>query len=435
MYRTHFQLRESPFATVPDPRFLFSTEDVQESIAATCYGIRQHRGITMICAPSGCGKSLLARVVAQTLADEAHTAFLSHPVEQPRDFWTGAARAFDVPLSASHTTGEIYERLQQALVGSVLDQELQSLIVDDAHRLPVEVLEHVVLLAGMESEGRALCHVVLLGQKSVLPTLNDPRLEDLRQRLHCVCNLRPFGQEQSRQYLQHRLNIAGATETRIFTDEAVDLIHRYARGVPRVINQVADKALLAAYGADQAVVDYATIADVVGQMFTQEAAATCLQPSKQTGVIANADPKTSVIPSTPKSQDPRRHARGFESPGVPAYPSAKRHSPGSTRAVQPSGAKRFGRAAKTIDRHGRNEKSRCRQRTPGELRDRLDRLINRAKTDGPSWPGETSSVEPNSTVMEACGDTRTGELRRRVERLTQLFLAGSGAEVSEPALS
>jgi len=255
MYRSFFELQSRPFENTPDPSFFFETEDHQEALAAMRYGVVQQRGMTLVVGRAGCGKSLLASKMIDLLGARAHVLTIPHVPDDGRDLAATLCRGFSIRFSTAHSTAEMFERLRTTLESSHQKDVPYVLIVDQAHLFSIDTMSQLCSLAAMETTTAKLLQIVLLGHPDVISILGDPRLEALRQRIFCVRQVGAFNREQTGAYIKHRLRCAGAENADLFDDRSVDLIHDRSRGVPRLINQLADNALLAAFGASKPCVD------------------------------------------------------------------------------------------------------------------------------------------------------------------------------------
>ena len=266
MYCSFFQLERMPFANTPDPRFFFVTADHEEALAALSYGVTQQRGITLVTAKSGCGKTMLGRMLLESFGRGAPALTITNAPENGRDLIISVCRGLSVRFAAEDSTAELIERLHSALISGFGMEAPVAVIIDEAHRLSPGTLDQVCSLANMETTTTRLLQIVLLGQPELMATLRDPRFEQLRQHIFCVRQLQPLDLDKTRCYIRHRLECAGAGSTDFFRQEAADLIHHRSGGVPRIINQLADNALLSAFGGSKTHVDRQTVADMLAQM-------------------------------------------------------------------------------------------------------------------------------------------------------------------------
>ncbi len=249
MYETYYGLSASPFNITPDPRYLFFSRRHREAFEYIMFGIAQRKGFIQITGEVGAGKSTLCRAVLAVLDETGGgyaTALILNPV------MTGVQLLRSV-LTELHIDdrGNDRVRLVQRLNAFLLDRahagEDVVLILDEAQDMSAELLEEVRLLSNLETEDRKLLQIVLVGQPELREMLDAQKLRQLRQRITVRYHLGPISKAETEDYILHRLKIAGATGRPTFTKQALRSIHRYSRGVPRLINAVCDKALLAGY--------------------------------------------------------------------------------------------------------------------------------------------------------------------------------------------
>lgn len=306
MYREHFNLTDAPFTNNTDPRFFFRTPEYEEALAVLLYGVMHQRGITLITGVPGSGKTMLARMFVQSLDTRVDAAMILHTPDTGHDLVAALCRGLGVRYRGSHSTAELIERLEAQLIVRLNEGRLVAAIIDESQRLSPEVLEHVRLLANLEQGANRLLQVVLLGQPEIEETLRDSRLGQFRQRIACSCRLKPLERDQTRSYIRHRLQQAGAEDAGLVTDEAIDLIHDRSGGLPRMINQIMDNALLSAYSAGQTSISRELVADCITELMA-------LQLAEASDRGRGSTPAEAVMESTP--------ARADESPPGPPLAS------------------------------------------------------------------------------------------------------------------
>lgn len=306
VYCKHFQLERMPFDNTPDPAFFFKTPEHEEALAALCYGVTQRRGMTLVTGAPGSGKTMLGRMLVETLHADSNTVTITHPPEDGRDLLQTICRGFGVRFLAAHSSGELIERLHATLSIGYHDAAPRLIVLDEAQNLSMDVLDHVCMLGNLETTTAKLLQIVMLGQPEVLASLCDPRLEQLRQRLFCVRQISPLDRKQAGQYMRHRLECAGAERLDLFDEEAVALIFKRSGGVPRIINQFADNAMLAAFGASKRTIDKQIVTDVVREMMNLQAPHAITPPVDGPQVdharvhrVAPVVPVAPIVPMTP----------------------------------------------------------------------------------------------------------------------------------------
>ena len=268
MYREFFQLDRMPFENTADPYFFFSGDEHCEALAALTYGARQQRGVTLVTARAGCGKTLLGRMLLESLGTECQAVPIDHCPAGGRELVASVARGCGIPITGAESAGELYERLHATLLPNRPHDRPTVVVVDEAHRLTTEVLEHLCMLAGMETAEAKLLQIALLSEPGICYSLKEPCLEQLSQRVFCAKQLHPFDAGSGVRYIRHRLERAGAAPGELITTEAAALIQERSGGIPRLINQMADNALLVAYGAGQRRVDDRVVSEALSQMLS-----------------------------------------------------------------------------------------------------------------------------------------------------------------------
>lgn len=246
MYEEFYGLDESPFAITPDPRFLFYSHRHREAYDHLFYGITQRKGFIQITGEVGAGKTTLCRALLESLGDDVHTALVLNPIMTSIQLLRTVLGELGLDARGNDRV-RLVGRLNQFLLEQVAAGRDVVLIIDEAQDLTNSLLEQVRLLSNLETDQRKLLQIVLMGQPELRDKLDQHALRQLRQRITVRYHLRPLDRHDTEYYLQHRLQIAGANGRPTFSPWAVRSIHRYSGGVPRLINAVADKALLCGY--------------------------------------------------------------------------------------------------------------------------------------------------------------------------------------------
>lgn len=247
MYARFFGLSENPFGLPPDPRYLYLSRRHQEALAHLTYGVTQGGGFVLLSGEVGTGKTLLIRALLERLPQNVDVALVLYPMLSVREFVASICDDLRVPYPRDTDSLKV---LIDALNAYLLDNHGRGrrtvLIIDEAHKLSHEVLEQVRLLTNLETTKEKLLQILLVGQPELTALLAQPHLRQLAQRVTARYELGHLPAAETREYVQHRLHVAGA-HTAIFTQGGLRALHRLSGGVPRLINVTADRALLGAY--------------------------------------------------------------------------------------------------------------------------------------------------------------------------------------------
>ena len=253
MYTAFYGLEEKPFTLSPDPKYLFLSETHREVLGHLIYGIEQGEGFICISGEVGTGKTTLCRTLLERLGNDTEVAFLFNPQLAPHELLQAINTDFGLPASSESLT-ELTRHLNDFLVSKKIEGRRVLLIVDEAQTLSPDTLEQIRLLSNLETSRAKLLQIVLLGQPELDQKLSLTELRQLRQRISVWWRLGPMTAAETRAYVLHRLRIAGARQT-LFSDAALTAVHKVSRGVPRIINVVCDRALLAGYGDGRTQID------------------------------------------------------------------------------------------------------------------------------------------------------------------------------------
>src|SRR5262244_2053406 len=245
MYKSFFGLKENPFNVNPDPRYLFLTKQIEEALSGLMYGIQTRKGFITLTGEVGTGKTTLVNRLLDWLhMRRTKTAFLFNSRMNSSQLFDFILAEFDIPCDNKSKSQQLM-KLNHWLLDRYRAGETAVLIVDEAQNLTFPVLEEVRLLTNLETSTDKLLQIVLSGQPELEERLKLPQLRQLRQRITLRCRTNPLSKEQTRDYVQERLRIAGsATPTAIFSEKAVEAIHLYSMGIPRVINLLCEHSLI-----------------------------------------------------------------------------------------------------------------------------------------------------------------------------------------------
>jgi MSHA biogenesis protein MshM len=251
MYRTHFALREPPFGLTPDTTFAFACTPHQEALNTLLVAVANGEGFMKVTGEVGTGKTLLCRRFLSQLDEESVTAYIPNPLLDPHGLLLALAEELRVDVDRDDDQHRLLKSLNQVLLEHARAGKRVVVCLDEAQAMPLETLESLRLLSNLETEKRKLFQVVLFGQPELDEKLAHESVRQLQQRITFQYHLSPLSRRELEYYLSHRLRIAGYMGDRLFNSSAVDALYRASSGIPRLVNVVAHKALLAAYGEGQ----------------------------------------------------------------------------------------------------------------------------------------------------------------------------------------
>jgi general secretion pathway protein A len=251
MYKSFYGLKENPFNVNPDPRFLYLTKEIEEALTGLMYGIQTRKGFITLTGEVGTGKTTLINRLLEWLHHrKARTAFLFNSRMNSNQLFDFILAEFDIPCESKSKSQQLL-KLNHWLLDRYRMGETVVLIIDEAQNLTYPVLEEIRLLTNLETSTEKLLQIVLSGQPELEEKLKLPQLRQLRQRIMLRCRTAPLSQEQTQEYINERLRIAGASGEPIFGPKAIETIHVYSMGIPRVINLLCEHSLVNAFVEQQ----------------------------------------------------------------------------------------------------------------------------------------------------------------------------------------
>lgn len=251
MYQLFFDLRERPFDLSPNPRYLVLTQAHREAITNIEYGIASRKGITLLIGEAGAGKTTVIRAAIARQPERVHCVHLHNPALTRPEFIEMLAAQFDLSQQARVSKTALLLELEALLRCRHQAKETTVLIVDEAQSLSASLLEEIRLLVNIETDDERLLCVVLAGQPALARQLEAPAFSQLKQRVSLWCELRPLTLQETASYMLTRIQCAGGVAGHVFTSDAVTLIHAAAKGIPRIINVIADNALMTGLATEQ----------------------------------------------------------------------------------------------------------------------------------------------------------------------------------------
>jgi type II secretory pathway predicted ATPase ExeA len=255
MYEEYYGFTEKPFSLTPDPKYLFKSESHANAFELLQYAVRRREGFVVVTGDIGTGKTTLCRALLEEIDRNTFSALVLNPFLSEEDLLKLILQDFGVVSREDVKRGRLTYVSKQELIETIYDFLLSLLpihasallIIDEAQNLPMPVLEQIRILSNLETDKEKLLQIVLVGQLNLQPLLKAPQMRQLDQRVSIRYQLRPLSRDEVAAYVAHRLTVAGAAASVSFQPKAIDLVYRRTKGIPRLVNLVCDRALLAAY--------------------------------------------------------------------------------------------------------------------------------------------------------------------------------------------
>lgn len=259
MYEQHFGLTERPFSIAPDPRFLYMSPQHREALAHLLYGVGASGGFVQLTGEVGTGKTTICRCLVEQLPDDVDVALILNPRVSGLELVASLCDELKIRYPRDTDSIKVLtDALNAYLLQSHADGRHTVLIIDEAQCLTAEVLEQVRLLTNLETTREKLLQIVLVGQPELRDLLALDNLRQLAQRITARYHLLPISREETGAYIHHRLQVCGASD-KLFTEGAIDRVHRLSQGIPRLINILCDRAMLGAFAEGRHVIDTAIV--------------------------------------------------------------------------------------------------------------------------------------------------------------------------------
>ncbi len=262
IYNAHFGLAERPFTLLPDPDFLFWSENHTRAYAMLEYGMLTHAPITVITGEIGAGKTTLLRYLLRALPEDITVGLISNAQGNRGELLHWVLMALGVPAAGDASYVQLFAQFQDFLIAEYAAGRRTMLIFDEAQNLSLETLEELRMFSNINADKDELLQLVLVGQPELRDLIAQPRLVQFAQRVAAEYHLPGMSATAARDYIHHRLRVAGATRE-IFTPAACECVHVASRGVPRLVNQICDYALVYAFTDGLDAVDAGVVEQVV----------------------------------------------------------------------------------------------------------------------------------------------------------------------------
>lgn len=250
MYESHFGLTEQPFNLTPDPRFIYFSRQHEHAFSTLVYGVEYRKGFVALTGEIGAGKTTLCRRFLNEIKPKAKTSLILNPTLSDTQLLSSIVDDFGIEPKQRNKQG-YFNALNKFLLETSEEGKAAVLVIDEAQNLNPKTLEQIRLLSNLETEKQKLIQIILIGQPELRRTLLKDSLTQLRQRITLLYHLTALDESATASYIRHRLQVAGATRD-LFAEACFNYIYMKSRGIPRLINNLCDKALLSAYVAEQA---------------------------------------------------------------------------------------------------------------------------------------------------------------------------------------
>ncbi len=246
MYLEFLGLREKPFSVTSDPSFLYLSKRHREALSHMIYGIRERKGFIEITGEIGTGKTTLCKALLRQLDPNTKTALILHSGLSELQLLQAIVQDFGLDPMRNDRL-HMYNSLNRFLLDQAVLGNNIVLIIDEAQNLSLRLLEQIRMLSNLETDKDKLIQIVLVGQPQLRDKLKSPALQQLQQRIGVRYHILPLDLDEVGTYLGHRLHVAGSDGSLRWMDEAIEEVYRCSKGVPRLINLICDRALLACY--------------------------------------------------------------------------------------------------------------------------------------------------------------------------------------------
>ena len=247
MYASFYSLQERPFSVTPDTKYFFPSEKHEEALNSLIYAIEGRQGFAAITGEIGSGKTTVWHALIEKLDPTSKVALITNTFLTPKQMIMAILEEFDIPYKVTWPKVKLLNALNQYLIEQISLGFNVILVIDEAQNLGFKALEEVRMLSNLETEKEKLLQIILMGQPELRDILGSSRMAQLRQRINVYYHIYPLGKDETRQYVEHRLKVAGANGNQVFIDSSFDKIYSYSQGIPRRINSICDKAMLTGF--------------------------------------------------------------------------------------------------------------------------------------------------------------------------------------------
>jgi putative secretion ATPase (PEP-CTERM system associated) len=265
MYEIFFNLKKKPFDLLPNPEFIFMSKSHKRALTYLDYGIKERAGFILLTGEVGSGKTTIIRDLIKKQNERVVLAKIFNTKVNSDQLVSMINDDFGLPVQGKDKI-ELLRDLNTFLIEQYAIGNQPTLIIDEAQNLDSTLLEEVRMLSNLETDSAKLLQIILVGQPELRKTLGEPGMLQLRQRISINCHLQPLSSTEIEDYIHHRLEIAGERTAVVFDVEALDIIYKYSRGIPRLINIICDFLMLSAFAEGTKHLDGEMVLDIIGDL-------------------------------------------------------------------------------------------------------------------------------------------------------------------------
>ncbi len=265
MYEAFFKLEMKPFELLPNPVFLFPSRSHKRALTYLDYGMRERAGFILLTGEVGSGKTTIIRDLVRKKYDKVIFSKVFNTHVSFEQLIAMINDDFGLPVQGKDKVALLRD-LNDFLIEEYAKGNKPTLIIDEAQNLSSDLLEEIRMLSNLETDNAKLLQIVLVGQPELRKTLASTSLLQLRQRISINCHIQPMTRQEIEEYIFHRLEVAGNREAVTISQEALDVVYRYSKGIPRLINIICDFLLLAAFAEETRQLDVGMVRDVIGDL-------------------------------------------------------------------------------------------------------------------------------------------------------------------------
>ncbi len=262
MYKSFYGLKEKPFNLNPDPGYLFWSSGHENAYTHLEYAIAENKGFGVITGEVGSGKTTLINYLIHKIPKDLNLALINNPDVSPTQLLKMLCQEFELE-AADRDKASLLEHLQQFLLNTFASRQRAILIIDEAQNLPAKTIEEIRMLSNLEAEKEHLIQIILVGQPELKEKLQRRSLRQFTQRVTVHAHLGSLTVDDVRRYIRHRLKVAGAANPDLFTEDAIQALHAYSSGIPRLINILCDTALVYGFADELKTIDRPVIDNVM----------------------------------------------------------------------------------------------------------------------------------------------------------------------------